>query len=198
MIKLSRTALVGLGVFLGVVLVSPPVAAAPRSPAHRLHSALVLPTCTQDFPGDWSEISLKNRNLRNEIFHVGTQYSIAIPGAVWHKWQNADGSYSAPVSLGGYTTGISGGTNDDGRLEVFAPAYGGDLAHIYQLAPDGQTGWSGWESLGGALYPGSGAVTTQFFDTAGHAYIMVKVVGVDYYTHCKAQLSPNGNWSDWY
>jgi hypothetical protein len=192
MIKSVRGIAVGIAVVVAAILVPPPDVAA----------ASTLPACTQTAPQAYSGISVRDANNYNEIFWVGTsdETQPTIPGALWHKWQNADGSYSGAVSLGGYLTSpISGTKNADGRIEIFGQAAGGDLAHIWELAPNGSTGWSGWASLGGALFPGSGPEATQFLGDSGQYQIMVKVGGVDTYSHCKAQQSPNGNWTpNWY
>jgi hypothetical protein len=192
MIRAVRGIAVGIAVVVAAVLAPPPDIAA----------ASTLPACTQAAPQDYLSIDVQDANLVNEKFWVGTSDSShpTVPGALWHKWQNADGSYSGAVSLGGYlTSGITGAKNADGRIEIFGRAYGGDLAHIWELAPNGSTGWSSWASLGGALFAGSGPQATQFLGDSGQYQIMVKVAGVDTYTHCKAQQSPNGNWTpDWY
>ena len=62
-----------------------------------------------------------------------------MPG--WSGWAALDGN------LGGGAPVV--GRNADGRLEVFAFEIGGALWHAWQDATS-PTGWSGWDSLGGA------------------------------------------------
>jgi hypothetical protein len=147
------------------------------------------PTC-RDYTQPYLQLS--NSDGRYEDFWVGTDH------ALWHEWEHSDGiSWSNPASLGGYLTScIDGETNQDGRLEIFGRAAGGDLAHIWQNGSSG-TGWSGWTSLGGALLnePSEGP-QASVRDNGG---IQVQVVGVDYNYHYKWQQQPNCCWTpDWH
>jgi uncharacterized phage protein gp47/JayE len=72
--------------------------------------------------------------------------------ALWHIWQTSpDNGWSGWLSLGGQIDLVAVGTNQDGRLEVFARGTG-DFAlwHIWQLTP-GSASWSVWSTLGGQI-----------------------------------------------
>jgi hypothetical protein len=211
MIRPARVFTVGFVVLLGVMLTPPPVAASPSSArtgeGHRIVAPVRLagitsfPACSQTDidPQAWPLITLTDVDGLAEKFWVGTQNGHSVPGALWHEWQNTDRTYSAPVSLGGWlTSDIAGASNNDGRLEIFGRAGGGDLAHIWELAPNGSTGWSAWASLGGALAANIGPGTRNFFGDTGSYLIFVRVFGPDGFYHCKAQQLANGAWSDWY
>lgn len=80
----------------------------------------------------------------------GTLEPFAISGTtLYHSWNGANG-WVAPASLGGAITDLATiKWTTDGHLEVVGVGTGGDIRHIYQLAPNGTTGWSAWFSLGG-------------------------------------------------
>ena len=78
----------------------------------------------------------------------GSLEPFAISGTtLFHSW-NASTGWVAPQSLGGSITDLATIKWPDGHLEVVGIGTGGDVDHIYQLAPNGGTGWSGWFSLG--------------------------------------------------
>ena len=92
-----------------------------------------------------------NADGRLEVFASGSQ-------GVWHSWQTTPGgSWSSWDNLG-FPSGASGNTrlaiaqNADGRQELFATFYMGEVWHIWQNAPN--AGWSAWSSLGGDPYAG--------------------------------------------
>ena len=88
---------------------------------------------------------------RLELFAVSAQ------GAVWHRWQALDGSWSPRWSpLGdahGTVTGIAVAADSDGRLELCATLADHTVARRRQGLP-GQP-WSEWASLG---HPATSAV----------------------------------------
>jgi hypothetical protein len=132
-----------------------------------------------------------------EYFWIGSaDGTLSIPGSVFHKWENTDGSMSGPVSLNGwFTSGMDGIINiDGGRLEIFGRAGGGDLVHIWQKAANGSTGWSSWASLGGSLQERSGVYANTYADNTA----FVQVIGVDGALHTKYR-NPSGVWdSVWF
>jgi hypothetical protein len=148
------------------------------------------PIGTQDF----SEVCLFNWDNREECFWVGTATTLSIPGAVYHQWQFADGSWSGPASLGGKaTSGIDGARNADGRLEIFVRGNDGALWHMWQLSKGGS--WSGWASLGGNIAFGPGSTGPFVYVIDGRIY--VDVYGPDNLWHTKFQTALNCCWSGW-
>ncbi|GAA1019813.1 hypothetical protein Aple_061260 [Acrocarpospora pleiomorpha] len=89
--------------------------------------------------------------------------------------------------------GAAFGTNQDGRLEVFA--FGGttsdDLYHNWQR-PSG--GWSGWQPLGtipGAVTGGAAVASNK------DGRLEVFALTTNGTLHHMWQLAPNGGWSGW-
>jgi hypothetical protein len=84
-------------------------------------------------------------------------FAVSARGAVWHRWQTADGSWSPHwSSLGdaqGTVTGIAATPDSDGRLELCATLANHTVARRRQGLP-GQP-WSEWASLG---HPATSAV----------------------------------------
>jgi hypothetical protein len=91
-----------------------------------------------------------NSDGRLEVFARG------IDGALVHTAQetaSSSASWSDWESLGGgdlITSGPAVARNSDGRLEVFARGREGGLRSISQTTAGGGSGWSAWQSLGGA------------------------------------------------
>ena len=80
------------------------------------------------------------------------------------------------------------GSNQDGRLEVFAR--GTDLAlwHIWQVAPN--NGWSSWSSLGGVI-----DLLAVGRNQDGRLEPLVR--GTDLALWHIWQVAPNNGWSGW-
>ncbi|MEU6408842.1 hypothetical protein [Microbispora sp. NPDC046933] len=137
--------------------------------------------------------TLYNLNGRPEIFRVGTATTYYTnPGALWHRWQNADESWSSSQSLGGVIyDSWCGNRNKDGRLEIFVKAAGGDVNHNWQTTPAGD--WSGWHSLGGLIASGQGV----WCATDGKGNLGIAVYGPDNMWHYKWQITPGGSWTGW-
>ncbi|WP_157099771.1 hypothetical protein [Microbispora sp. ATCC PTA-5024] len=150
--------------------------------------------------GAWCTTSGQDLTLDNifwaggpEIFRVGTATTYSTnPGALWHRWENTDGSWSPWQSLGGEIhDGWCGNRNKDGRLEIFVKARGGDVNHIWQLKPAGS--WSGWASLGGLIASGNGV----WCSTGANGELGIAVYGPDNMWHYKWQTTAGGGWTGW-
>lgn len=156
-------------------------------------TALVVVVPSSASAGNWqATVTEYNADGRAEKFWVGSD------GAVWHAWASTPGGpiNSGNWSLGGHvTTGIGVTHNQDGRLEIFGRADGGDLNHMWQLSRNGVDGWSGWASLGGQLQPYTG-VYADYFGSSSSGQIRVKVTGVDGLIHYLWQLGSNCCWSN--
>jgi hypothetical protein len=85
--------------------------------------------------------------------------------------------------------GVTGGPQLDGRLQVFVRGSDSALWSMHETVANG--GWSGWESLGGALT--NGATVARNAD--GRLEVFVR--GTDNALYHRAQLAPNGGWGDW-
>jgi acylphosphatase len=89
-----------------------------------------------DFGVALSPVVALGTSIHLKVFVVGDD------GALWTKapeWQ----------SLGGQINLLAVGTNQDGRLEIFARGADKALWHIWQTTPGGN--WSSWASLGGQI-----------------------------------------------
>ncbi|WP_155354850.1 hypothetical protein [Acrocarpospora macrocephala] len=92
-----------------------------------------------------------NADGRLEVFVIGGD------GRLWHLWQlSAGGGWSGWLNeggslRGGANTGPAVGTNQDGRLEVFATDTNGQVVHKWQGFSGGWSGWAG--GLGGGSFP---------------------------------------------
>jgi hypothetical protein len=96
------------------------------------------------FSEDITPVLTANSGGRLELFAVSAQ------GAVWHRWQTADSSWSPHwSSLGhahGTVTGIAAAADSEGRLELCATLADHTVARRRQGLP-GQP-WSEWANLG--------------------------------------------------
>src|SRR5438477_7723097 len=155
MLRLVRFAVLGATALVGAMLMAPPAhAAASPVPAVPKPGELVVkrdgtvvrgpalpaPKATGAMsPADslpiWTSIWTQDTNGNSEHIWIGNaDESTSIPGSVWHKWQNPDGSMSGAVSLDGwFTSGMDVCNNADGRLEIFGRAGGADLVHKWQM-----------------------------------------------------------------
>jgi hypothetical protein len=94
-------------------------------------------------------------------------FAVDTSGTLWHA--NGSGTWD---SLGGVSTSspaaVSWGPGSSNfRLDVFVRSTDGALWHKYY-----QNGWSGWESLGGQLAPGTGAAVASW--SAGRLDVFVE------------------------
>ncbi len=86
----------------------------------------------------------RNKDGRMEVFYRGSDL------ALWHLWENSDGTWSGPTRIGGTLTSSPAATTDpQGRIWVFVKANNNSIDYIYQTSP-GQA-FTGWKSLGGGL-----------------------------------------------
>lgn len=81
--------------------------------------------------------------------------------------------------------------NADGRLELIATDQGGNIYHIWQIAPNGDFG--GWASLKNAGWWGL-LVTGTNADGRLEFFSFDTLVGLTWHI---AQTTPNGNWGTW-
>ena len=160
----------------------------------------------QDAPNHWGAwqgigglslggppVAAVNANSQLEIFVRGTD------GALWHN--QVGSNFSSWTSLGGALGSIPAiGKNSDGHLEVFALGTNGALNHIWQLAPNGSTGWASWASFGGT----GKSIPTVGLNTVGTlaGSLEVFVVGNDFpashlYTLWQTSSSSSPSWSGW-
>ena len=98
------------------------------------------------------------------------------------------GSYQR---MGGFIAGtsMSAGTNADGRLEVFWQGQDGSAQHMWQ--PDSHAppaGWSGIESLGGAIQKIA-------VSNSGDGRFELVVIGMDSYAWHIWQTAPSNGWN---
>ena len=112
-------------------------------------------------------------------------------GALWTISQiGAGGNWGTWRSLGGQIDLLAVGTNQDGRLEVFARgATDKALWHIWQTSPSGP--WSGWSWLGGQidlLAVGSNQDGRLEVFARGSADLALWHIW---------QTAPNNGWSGW-
>jgi hypothetical protein len=140
----------------------------------------------------------RNHDGRLELF------TVARVGTVWHRWQGAEGGWSAWSSLGRPIGEYVGGTpaaaqNKDGRLEVFAMASDGAVWHRWQRAEGG--GWSAWSSLGGGL---PAEVTNMAVTAQGDGRLVLFVTAStpspdnSIFFLVMRQQAPEGDWSPWF
>jgi hypothetical protein len=134
-----------------------------------------------------------NSDGRLEVFVVG------LDGGLWHNWQVTPTSvWSGWYTLGGSLlgkVGVNGGglavdRNAYGALEVFAVWTDHSLRHNWQLTPGGA--WSGWVSLGGAVY--NEPAIARYSD--GRLEVFATGLDVGHLLHIW-QLKPAGAWSGW-
>ncbi len=83
---------------------------------------------------------------------------------------------------------LSVGSNQDGRLEVFARGMDQALWHIWQVAPN--SGWSGWSSLGGQI-----DLLSVGSNQDGRLEVFAR--GMDQALWHIWQVAPNNGWSGW-
>lgn len=128
-------------------------------------------------------IALNTLNML-EVFARGTD------GAVWHKWCNPGGIWSAWASLAGNITGSPAVLkNADGHLEIFARFTDGSV-RLCWCNPDGS--WSAWNNLGGNVMGNPVVGVAQ--DGNPELFAVGAADGAIY--HC--WRNPGGAWSAWF
>ena len=117
---------------------------------------------------------------------------------VQKEWSNNDGMCTIGVpalgpwsgwdTLGGWIDLLTVGSNQDGRMEVFARGGDGAVWHNWQTAPN--NGWSGWDTLGGWV-----DMIAVGQNQDGRLEVFAR--GGDGAVWHNWQTTPNGNWSGW-
>jgi len=126
-----------------------------------------------------------------DSFGLLNVFVVADDGALWTISQvNNDGTWSKWRSLGGQIDLLAVGTNQDGRLEVFARgATDKALWHIWQTSPSGP--WSRWSWLGGQI-----DLLTVASNQDGRLEVFARGIADQALWHIW-QVAPNGFWSGW-
>jgi hypothetical protein len=140
----------------------------------------------------------KNADGRLEAFAWTT--GVDAVQDLWHIWQTTPGGAWGSWSSLGLPSIILGSEsipgvveNQDGRLEVFATDYIGELWHVWQTAPNGP--WSSWASLGN---PPNGRVAADFsVHVNSDGRLEVFAINRDGALWHVWQTAPNGTWSVW-
>lgn len=96
---------------------------------------------------------VRNANGQLEVFVIGTDaavYHIRQTNALdWGKaWQSLGGKVLTGLFVPPIMDVIA---NADGRLELFVQGTDAALYHNWQNAPNGGTGWFGWQRIGGSI-----------------------------------------------
>ena len=116
-------------------------------------------------------------------------FVIGDDGALWTIHQN-DSGWDDWKSLGGNVDLLAVGTNQDGRLEVFARgAKDKALWHIWQTSPSG--GWSWWDSRGGRI-----DLLAVSRNQDGRLEVFARGLDDKALWHIW-QTAPNNGWSGW-
>jgi uncharacterized phage protein gp47/JayE len=115
-------------------------------------------------------------------------FCIGDDGALWTRRQSGAG-WGPWQSLGGQIDLLDVGTNQDGRLEVFARGADKALWHIWQTAP--ASGWSPWASLLGQI-----DLLAVGANRDGRLEVFARGI-VDRGLWHIWQVAPNNGWSGW-
>jgi hypothetical protein len=83
---------------------------------------------------------------------------------------------------------IAVGSNQDGRLEVFALDSGGGAFHIWQLGSG--DAWGPWTPFGGSELK-------EIAVGVGNGRLALFAIGGNGSTYAVSQIVPNGNWTGW-
>ena len=120
-----------------------------------------------------------------------TVRQLSAAGGAWGSWQKLK-SPSAAVGL----TGIALGSNQDGRLQVFAIGADAIVHTIWQQTPGG--GWSGWDMLAAANPAVAALAVAQNQDGRLEVFALQQPdsAGNVVLSH-NWQTAPNGGWSGW-
>jgi baseplate J-like protein len=112
--------------------------------------------------------------------------------ALWTIAQvNNDGTWGQWQSLGGQIDLLAVGTNQDGRLEVFARGADKALWHIWQTSP-GSSSWSSWSWLGGQI-----DMLAVGSNQDGRLEVFARGIADHALWHIW-QVAPSSFWSGWY
>ena len=120
------------------------------------------------------------------------------PSNGWSTWASLGGPPAALPRLQQVAVGHNKrrhGSNQDGRLEVFAVSADGALWHIWQASPN--DGWSGWFSLGTPPTTGLVVFAPVAVGSNQDERMEVFAAGNDGALWHIWQTTPNENWSDW-
>jgi hypothetical protein len=118
-----------------------------------------------------------------------------------HQWELKPntGQYSDWGQLSGPLQGASDlcvGTNADGRLEVFV-TNGAAAYHAWQIKPNGGTGWSTWNIIGGDIAPQSFAGVMNNADGHLELFGIIAPQGLSLVYHAWQGGSGPSGWSNW-
>jgi uncharacterized phage protein gp47/JayE len=117
-------------------------------------------------------------------------FVIGDDGALWTIRQKASGGWDDWQSLGGNVDLLAVGTNQDGRLELFARgAKDKALWHIWQTSPSGD--WSWWDSRGGRI-----DLLAVSRNQDGRLEVFARGMDDKALWHIW-QVAPNNGWSGW-
>jgi hypothetical protein len=137
----------------------------------------------------------RNADGRLEIFAVGDDFALwrrqqSAPGYDWSEWQSLD----RPAPDASLTHQLTVGSNQDGRLEVFAVAGDGNVWHVWQTSPNG--GFGSWEALG---RPVVGIRSTDRISVVNNEDRRQELflIGMDGALWHIWQLAPNSGWGNW-
>ena len=133
----------------------------------------------------------RNQDARLEVF------AVASDGGLWHIWQTTpSGGWSTWDRLGAPNGGTLGelavGTNQDGRLEVFATSQNA-LWHVWQTAPNGS--WGTWDGLGAPS--GVNALASLAVGTNADGRLEVFAFAPKNAVWHMWQTAANNGWSAW-
>jgi len=136
-------------------------------------------------------LAAQNQDGRQEVFAISPGSTLqhiwqTSPNGGWSVWDDLQAP--SGVSL---TSGLAGGQNLDGRLEVFTVATDGALWHVWQQATNG--GWSGWDSLGS---PAGLSLREAAVGQNQDGRLEVFAVAQDALWHLW-QTAPGGGWGGW-
>ena len=117
-------------------------------------------------------------------------FVIGDDGALWTIRQQVSGGWDDWQSLGGNVDLLAVGTNQDGRLEIFARGTKDKaLWHIWQTSPSG--GWSWWDSRGGRI-----DLLAVSRNQDGRLEVFARGLDDKALWHIW-QTAPNNGWSGW-
>jgi hypothetical protein len=136
------------------------------------------------------DLWLRNKDGRAEHFWI----NVNDEHALYHQWEMVPwtGRMTGPVKMGGnfHFEEINGAANRDGRLEVFGVGWNAEMFHIWQLDPNGGTGWSNFVGMDGRFVSGP----RIYVDSGG--FLAVSAVGYDFCYWRSSQWLDN-SWTPW-
>lgn len=144
-----------------------------------------------------------NQDGRLELFGIGEAHldflfdrDDDVPKA-YHQWQKKPSSgwsevdYLSGLEEGFVSDSIAVGSNQDGRLEIFAVKGDGSIWHTWQKAPN--SGWSAWVPFPGPQRMKGRCVVG--LDASGYLSLFAR--GQDDQLWHIHQVEVNGSWSEW-